>query len=327
MSSVRKQLLLWAEQGHLQSGLLSEALRLTDVEPTRQDWRNFLDRLALWFGAVFMAVGVVFFFAYNWQEMGRYTKFGLVELCLISAVGISWKFGLDRLAGQAALLSATILVGALLALVGQSYQTGADPWQLFAVWALLVIPWVAIGRFGALLLFWVGLVNIALLLYFQTFPRFFGLIGLLFSTENLLWAFFVFNTLVLCLWQLAAQCHVPWLQERWPLRILVVASGGLITALAVWAIFEFRSFSIYNLLGYGLWLAAAYCTYRRKILDIFVLAGGVLSVVIVVTAALAKPLLSHGDSAAGLLTIGLIIIGLSAAGGYWLKSLAKEERP
>jgi len=31
----------------------------------------------------------------------------------------------------------TILVGVLLALVGQTYQTGADTWQLFFYWAIL----------------------------------------------------------------------------------------------------------------------------------------------------------------------------------------------
>ena len=34
-----------------------------------------------------------------------------------------------------------MLVGGLLALIGQTYQTGADPWQLFALWALLALPW------------------------------------------------------------------------------------------------------------------------------------------------------------------------------------------
>ena len=325
MTSSRKQILEWFQQGYLKKDSLAEALCLADAEPSPTDWRQFVDRLMLWLGSVFMASGVIFFFAFNWQEMGRYAKFGLVEFSLVATVAICWKLGFDRLSGKAALFAAALLVGALLALVGQTYQTGADPWQLFATWALMILPWVVVGRFGALLLFWVGLVNLSLLLYFQTFPRFFGLIGLLFSTENLLWSFFVFNTIVLCLWELAAQRRISWLSERWPLRVLAVASGGLITSLAVWAIFEFRTFDLAGLLVHFVWLTAAYLFYRHKFQDVFVLAGGVLSAIIVVTAGLSRLMLNHGDSAGSLLLIGLVVIGLSAAGGYWLKSIALEE--
>jgi uncharacterized membrane protein len=324
--SSRKQILQWAEHGHLSEGSLPAALKLADAEPSTTDWQHFIDQLLLWFGAIFMAVGVIFFFAYNWQEMGRFAKFGLVEFCLVATVAISWKTGLERMSGKAALFAATLLLGALLALVGQTYQTGADPWQLFATWAVMLLPWVAIGRFSALLLFWVALVNVSLILYFQTFPRFFGLIGLLFSAENLIWALFIFNTVVLCLWELAAQRQKGWLNERWSLRVLNTASGGLVTTLVIWTIFDDRSYSLLSLLAYGVWLAAAYFIYRCKFQDIFVLAGGVFSVIIVVTTWLANQLLSRGDSAGGLLFIGMTVIGLSALGGLWLKSVAQEGR-
>ncbi len=327
MTSHRKQILQWARQGHLKKDSLPNAFRLAEAEPCPGDWGQFLDGLMLWFGAIFMAIGVIFFFAFNWQEMGRLAKFGLVEICIVAAVAICWKLGLDRLSGKAALFAATLLIGALLALVGQTYQTGADPWQLFATWALMVLPWVAIGRFGALLLFWIGLLNLSLLLYFQTLPRAFGWIGLLFSTETLLWTLFVLNTVALGLWEFAAQRKVAWLGERWPLRVLAFASGGLITTLAVWALVDSRHFNLLEMATYFVWLAAGCVIYRHKIQDIFVLTGGVLSVIIVVTAWLAKQLLFHGESAGALLMIGMTVIGLSAAGGFWLKSIAQEKNP
>jgi uncharacterized membrane protein len=321
----RREILAWAAQKRIKAGRLTEALRLAQAEPTAADWRRFLDLLLLWLGAVFVAVGLIFFIAYNWQAMGRYAKFGLVEVALLAAVVCSRKLGLDGLSGKAALCVASLLVGALLALIGQTYQTGADPWQLFAGWALLILPWVIIGRLAALLLFWVGLVNLSLLLYLQTFPRAFGFIGLVFTTPTLLWSLFVLNTLVLCLWELAAQARVSWLSERWPLRALVVAGGGLITALAAWGILEFGSFSAAGPLVYLVCLAIAYAVYRRRVQDIFVLAGGVLSVILVVTTGLARLLLSHAD-AGGLLLIGLAAIGMSAAGGWWLKTIVQEQR-
>ena len=326
MSSNRKQILQWAKQGHLNEASLPEALRLADAEPSSTNWRQFIDRLMLWFGAIFMALGVVFFFAYNWQEMGRYAKFGLVEFCLLAAVAICWKLGLDRLSGKAALFASSLLVGTLLALVGQTYQTGADPWQLFATWAALILPWVVIGRFGALLLFWVGLVNLSMLLYLQTFPRFLGFIGVLFGTETTLWTFFVFNTLILCLWEYAARCQVSWLSERWPLRAMAVASGSLVTVLAIWAILDFREFGIAGPICYLVWLIVAYLVYRRRIRDLFVLAGGVLSIIIVVTTWLGRWLLFDNGSEGSFLVIGLVVIGLSAVGGMWLKTIALEEQ-
>ena len=99
----------------------------------------------------------------------------------------------------------------------------------------------------------------------------------------------------------------------------------MITTLAIWSIIESRSFSLYGLLGYCLWLAATYFTYRRKLVDIFILAGGVLSVIVVGTTALARGLFDHGGNAASLLFVGLVVIGLSAAGGFWLNSIAREE--
>src|SRR3546814_15416019 len=81
----------------------------------------------------------------NWNDLGRFAKFGLVGLLLIVAVIGYWRLGVDRAAGKASLLVASILLGALLALFGQTYQTGADTWELFANWAVLMAPW-ALGR-------------------------------------------------------------------------------------------------------------------------------------------------------------------------------------
>ncbi|MET0204922.1 MAG: DUF2157 domain-containing protein [Casimicrobiaceae bacterium] len=52
-----------------------------------------------------------------------------------------WR-GLDTLPGKAALVAA-LLAGALLALVGQVYQTGADTFELFAAWAVAIVVLVA----------------------------------------------------------------------------------------------------------------------------------------------------------------------------------------
>ncbi len=59
--------------------------------------------------------------------------------------------------------------------------------------------------------------------------------------------------------------------------------------------------------------------------DLFILACGVLSLIIVITVFLSKSLLNHGGDAGIFLLIGLLVIGMSAAGGSWLKALSAEE--
>ena len=322
MSTSRTEILEWVERGRLPAEALPAVLRLARITPGPADWRRFLSRLTLWLGTVFCAAAVIFFFAYNWQAMGRYAKFGLAEGLIIAAVFLAWRLGLERAGGKAALLAAALLVGALLALVGQTYQTGADTYELFAVWALAILPWVAVSCFGALWLLWIGLINLAALAYFQAFGIWFGLV---FGPEKQLWLLFALNTTALCVWEFAARRGVPWLREIWPVRILAVASGGALTALAVWAVLDSQRASIAHPLVYLTWMAAAYLAYRRWQLDLFVLAGAVLSIIIVVTTLLSNQLLKQSDGAS-FLFIGLVVIGLSALGGYWLKAVAREQR-
>lgn len=323
MSDNRAEILEWIELGRLQSDALPTALRLAGLRPSLADWRNFFHALTLWLGVVFCAAAVIFFFAYNWQAMGRFAKFGLVEILIIVSLVLCWRFDLNRMVGQSALLFATLLIGALLALVGQTYQTGADTYELFGVWAMAVLPWVVVGCFSPLWLVWLALINLTAILYYQTFS---GLFGWLFDNEQILWALFILNTTALCCWETAAQNGVSWLRERWSARMLAVASGSLITILATWTILDFDEHGTLSaLLVYLVWMVVAYVFYRHVLKDVFVLAGGVLSAIIFITVWLSKLMLKH-DEAGAFLFIGLLIIGLSAVGGFWLKSVANEVR-
>src|SRR5688572_21097573 len=132
----------WAERGAIPAARLREALAVTGVIPTARDWHLFLDALLLWCGAAALGAGFIFFIAFNWTALGRYVKFGLVEAVVVLAVVAAWRLGIDRVAGKAALLVASLATGGLLALFGQTYQTGADTFELFASWAALILPWI-----------------------------------------------------------------------------------------------------------------------------------------------------------------------------------------
>jgi uncharacterized membrane protein len=252
MANARDEVLDWAEQGRIAPGGLRAALEAGGALPDAIRWRRFLDLLLLWMGAVMLACSAIFFFAFNWAEMGRLAKIGLVEAPMVGALFLLWRLGLERAAGKATLFAVALLAGGLLALIGQIYQTGADTWELFAVWAAAILPWTLVGRLAPLWVLWLVLLNLAVSLYYLTF-------GL--------------NTAALVAWEACAAAGLEWLRERWSVRI-VATSGTLITWLAVMDIFDWGSSSHWGLPLWLAWMAAAYAAYRHWLKDVYVLAGG-----------------------------------------------------
>lgn len=320
MSSTRSQLVALIERGAMPGEQVDRAVRLSGLYPSGLAWRGFLDRLLLWLGSLALACSVLFFIAYHWADMGRLLRFGLVEAALVLAIAGYWKTDGRGVAAQAVLTAAALLLGVLLALFGQVYQTGADPWQLFFYWALLMLPWVLIGRSAVLWVLWLALINLAILLYYQTWGGVFSaLFGVNFSA---LWLLFLVNTASLVAWELGAR-HWFGLAISWPKRLLALGSGIPITLLAVLAIADYPEMSVPLLLVYPLWLAALYGVYRRLIPDLFMLAGGCLSAIVVVVYFLADNLLGHAG-AGGFLLLAMVVLGLSGSAAVWLKRVHRE---
>jgi uncharacterized membrane protein len=319
MSQTRDWILEWAGERRITD--VRRALSLTGVTPDGAAWVRFASALALWLGAVLLAASVVFFLAYNWDELGRFGKFALVDGLWLAAVVMAVAIGIERAAGKAALLAAALLTGALLALIGQTYQTGADPYELFGVWAALILPWVFAARFAPLWMLTLVLVNLAVTLYFQAFG---GMLDIFFGTKAQLWTLAGINTVALIVWEWCARSGVAWMRERWPARVLLTASGVCMVMVALHATFEFRKAGPLGFAGYAAWAAAVYFYYRHRMKDLFALAGGVLATIVVVAAFLSRHLLERNEGGA-FLFIGLVVIGLSAAGAWWLKQIAAED--
>lgn len=316
MSGLRSEVLDWIDAGRVVAGREQDVLREAGIAPSPAAWRAFLGQLTLWLGTIALAAAVIFFFAFNWDDLGRYAKFGLVEAAIVAGLLVCWRVDLDGLSGKAILLLLSLLAGALLALTGQVYQTGADTWQLFAWWAVLILPWVLVGRFSPLWLLWLALLNLAAFLYFQ----------IAWELEGLLWALFALNSLALIGWEAAHRIGVAWLRDDWPPRLAAIGSGVFATALIVWAIMggDGAGSVALAVLAYLAWLAAFYFWYRRRRPDLFMLAGGVLSLIVATVTLLSRNMFDTGSS--GFLLIGLVVIGMSAGGAIWLKSVGREQR-
>ncbi len=126
---------------------------LIDFEP--QVLRRFIAISA----AALVAFGAICWIAANWSAFHRLTKLemagGLLAVSALTAIVFAR-------ARAPALLVATGAVGALFALIGQTYPSGADAWQLFALWAALALPFAFAARHDAVWSLWVLVVGAAI---------------------------------------------------------------------------------------------------------------------------------------------------------------------
>lgn len=210
----QENLVRLAQRGILDAPALERALQISGDSPDRDRWARFLDLLLLVFGTGSLVSGIFFFFAFNWTRLHRFTKLGMLEIAILGTVGLAFWRGLDRMSGKIALGAAGLLVGVLLAVYGQIYQTGADSYRLFLYWALLIAGWVWISKFVPLWFIWIVLLNITLGTYW------FQVVGDVDNRLNLL--VFILNGVPILGWELARRAGMDWVNSRWPPRLVAL---------------------------------------------------------------------------------------------------------
>ena len=307
-----------ASRGVLSATALERALIFADIIPSKQRWQNFLNTLLLVLGATFILAGIIFFFAYNWADMGRFLKFGVLQAAIVLAVWFAWYKGVQQLSGKLALLMAAVLVGPLLGVYGQTYQTGADPYELFLAWAILIVGWVLISRFPALWLVLLVLINISLILYWMQ----------ILDTNR--WTFagmceagFLLNAGTLVTWGWLAAPKIPWLNGRWIPRLLMCVAAAFLVIPTLIAIFEGTTdpFLLLAPLLYFGFIVACLWTYQRIFHDLFMLAACLLSLIVIITAFFMN---SMGWEFGFLMFYSVLIIAQTAAAVFWLRHIEKS---
>ena len=141
------------------------ALDWTGARPDAAAWRAFTLRFLNAAGVASLGAGIIFFVAANWQDYGILGRFAILQAAFVAAIAAAWWRPPPGAVGQGALVLATLITGALLALFGQSYQTGADLYELFVAWAVLALPFALAGSSGAVWATWWAVVNVGLALY------------------------------------------------------------------------------------------------------------------------------------------------------------------
>jgi uncharacterized membrane protein len=315
-----------AERGDLSPPALERALELAEVLPSAQRWRLLLDRLLLIAGAVFLVLGVLFFFAFNWDDIGRLGKLAVGQAALLIALGFALWRGVKDLSGKMALFCACFLTGVVLAIFGQVYQTGADPWQLFATWAALILPWAIVGRFSGIWVLWVAVVNVAISLYWQRWGWFDHRSDALFLTLAL------FNLSALIVWEWGQQRGIDWLAARWPARLLAATGLFHLSVLAIIVVFS-KADHVFmprtlTLLLYPALLVGMYLLHRLIWRDLFVLTLCALSQIVVVTCAIGHWLFeaSRYHAVEGIfLLLAALVVGQSAFWAVMLRKIQQED--
>ena len=115
-------------------------------------WQRYLNLLFLLLTVGFLTSGVVTLIAANLDYFSDLAKiYGLQTLLVVTVIlGIycfireSRRQATEKLKWKtySIFFVVSVLIGGLFALVGQTYQTGADLWQLFAVWTLCQLPFL-----------------------------------------------------------------------------------------------------------------------------------------------------------------------------------------
>ena len=364
MSQPRRTIEQLLKQGSLPLAHADAAAIQLEVYPCKRTWLAFFDKASLVIGSVALVLALVFFIAANWQSLSNMSKFALVEGALTITIALYVVLSFRqryKLIRQLLLLVASVITGSLLALFGQVYQTGADTWQLFFSWALLITPWVLIARFPALWLLWLGLLNALTLFYIDTFM----LSNLSYYYQDF-WQFTLitlinFSAFYLWLRCLNTRTRIVQLASSWSsddtvntanhttnhinsaanttiatapsqsntgLHWSTYAVGLLstctITYLTITTVLDNRDILLL-LLAILLWLGWATFMlqrFRQRHFDLLMLTYLCGSVIAVIVFILGETLLSNFDTG-GFLLLALVLIGTSSYAVVWLRKVAR----
>ena len=211
--------------------------------------------------------GIIFFFAYNWADLSAFAKFAIVGAGIVVSVVLALILDPDRPAGRALLLSATVLVGVLFAVISQVYQTGADAWSLFAMWMLLTLPWVLASRSAAHWLVWLVVAYMAANLYgYQVL-----LVDEIIDAVELQCLISIVLALVLGIREWAVRAGMRWLDAVWTRAIPAFMAALIVFCLATVWVFDWNGSGVATLLFVAM-IASLSVVYSRVLPDFPVIA-------------------------------------------------------
>jgi uncharacterized membrane protein len=262
--------------------------------------------------------GLILWIAANWDTLGRFGRFAVLQGAVVAmCIGALWRPALRVPLALVALLA----TGALFAYFGQTYQTGADPWQLFALWAALTLPLCLGLRSDVLWSPWALVALTAAALWIQAHT------GHRWRVEPQDFDVHLIGWIA----ALALTMAMSPLGRRltgtgvWSLRTAATLAVVMITATALGGLLS-RSIATHYTLGLLLLAVAAMAFTARRSFDVFCLSAVALGLNTLLVAGLARLLFYNNvrDPIGPLLLLGLVAAGLLAASVSAVLKLARH---
>lgn len=305
--------------------LLAEA----GAVPGAAEWRQTLQRFAGIAGVLALGFGAVFFIAANWSALSPGGRLWLLQgLFLASIAAALWRPP-PQVLGRSALLLAFIGAGALFALFGQTFQTGADVYELFVLWTLLGLPLVFAARWPPVTAAWLLVGNVALALFCGVVPAQHPL-WMLLGFDERSWALRMLIALFpnLLLWGVAEwramrDPHFDTLLPRWLRRLLLLAGLGYGTLAAFVAILDShrQAAMVLPVFLVSALAVGAFCLrFRREALGPVALAASA----VVLGLAVLIEIIPGGAQKLFLLLLPLWVVVASGAAGVVLVPLVRR---
>lgn len=280
----------WTEKG------IDKILR-EKVYPDTKSWKGFLNLLFISLGVGFTVSGIIFFFAYNWADLHKFAKMGLIEVLIILTVSTILFTKLNLNVKNILLTGTSVLVGVLIAVFGQIYQTGANAYDFFLGWTLFISLWVVFSNYPPLWLVFLTLINTTFILYSQQ-------VASDWSVVFVFGSLFLLNTIVLVTIHLISKfsnnLKVPtWFTSLLGLAAIVFSTIGIIFGIIDKHQSYFFVLLLLSIIAYGTGLI-----YSLKTKNGFYLSIIPFSIIIIISALLIK----ISDDAAMFFIVSLFIV-------------------
>jgi uncharacterized membrane protein len=268
----------------------------------RAAWARFTDIALLALGVAFSVAGVIFFFAYNWHNLHKFVKLGIVQGLVIATICVVLFAKIQLVIKQIILAGASVLVGVLFAVFGQIYQTGADAYDFFLGWTVFITLWALFSGFAPLYLIWLLLVNTTIVLFNDQ-------VGLSWPANTICLVLFAVNVSAIVIAQLLYRIKVINELPGYFTKLVALGAVCCITIGIVNGIFDHR-YTGAGILGisvlaavvvYG---AAVYYAITNK--SLYFLCIIPVSIIVIITTWIAD--ITRDDSGAVYLLVSLFVV-------------------
>jgi len=269
-----------------------------NIYSDKESWQKFLRLFFISLGVGFTTAGIIFFFAYNWADLHKFIKIGLIEgLIIISTLVILFsKISLDI--KNILLTGTSILVGVLFAVFGQIYQTGANAYDFFLGWTIFVTIWVFVSNYAPLWLLFITLINTTLILYSQQVAQDW-------SEVFVFTLLFILNILFLTAFLYGKKINKEIKVPIWFSNLIALVSVSFGTIGIVFGIFDKNQTSFFVLIIITSILYGVGIKYGLKLKSGFYLSIIPFSIIIIISAFLIK----LSDDGGMFFFISLFVIG------------------